>query len=146
MISGTPAPFTLDPQLARETMPVGNLLLCRVLLNDDCNYPWLILVPLRAGLVEMIDLNETDRIRLMGEIALVSQALRNITQCDKLNVAALGNVVRQLHLHVIARFRTDAAWPKPVWNVVPRRAYGASARDRLIAALRSGLQIGPVRG
>jgi diadenosine tetraphosphate (Ap4A) HIT family hydrolase len=145
MISGTPAIFTLDPQLARDTAPVGNLMLSRVLLNDDCNYPWLILVPLRPGLTELIDLDEADRIRLMSEIAVVSQALRNVTQCDKLNVAALGNVVRQLHVHVIARFRDDAAGPNPVWNVVPRRPYETSARDTLIAALRSGLQIGPVR-
>jgi len=133
----------LDPQLARDTAPVGNLLLSRVLLNEDSNYPWLILVPRRAGMVELIDLDETDRIRLTGEIALASQALRTITGCDKLNIAALGNVVRQLHIHVIARFRTDAAWPNPVWNVVPRRPYETSACDKLMASLRDGLHLGP---
>jgi diadenosine tetraphosphate (Ap4A) HIT family hydrolase len=145
MISGTPPPFMLDPQLARDTTPVGNLALTRVLLNEDFNYPWLILVPRQPALVELIDLDEAGRNLLISEVAAVSQALRTITQCDKLNVAAFGNIVRQLHVHVIARFRSDAAWPNPVWNIVPYRPYEAPARETLIAALRKSLQIGPVR-
>lgn len=141
MISGTPADFAIDPQLARDTIAAGDLPLSRVLLNADANYPWLILVPRRAGLVELIDLSETERVTLMGEIARVSTALRDVAGCDKLNVAALGNVVAQLHIHVIARFKTDAAWPNPVWNVAPRRAYEISAREKLIAALRGRLQL-----
>jgi diadenosine tetraphosphate (Ap4A) HIT family hydrolase len=136
-----PGTFALDPQLERDTVPVGELPLSRVLLNTDANYPWLILVPRRAGLVELIDLNEAQRAQAMGEITHGSIVLREITQCDKLNVAALGNVVAQLHIHVIARFKTDAAWPNPVWNVAPRKAYAVSEREKLLSALRARLQL-----
>jgi diadenosine tetraphosphate (Ap4A) HIT family hydrolase len=145
MISSTQAPFALDAKLASDTVAIGDLPLSRVLLNDDSNYPWLILVPRRANVVELIDLDDGDRAQLMNEIALASAALRMVTRCDKLNVAALGNVVAQLHVHVIARFRADGAWPNPVWNVVPRRAYELSRRESLAAALRDGLQLDPVR-
>jgi diadenosine tetraphosphate (Ap4A) HIT family hydrolase len=138
--------FTLDPQLAADTVPIGDLPLCRVLLNDDANYPWLILVPRRAGLIELIDLDEAARCTLMGEIAQVSAALKAHTSCDKLNVAALGNVVAQLHIHIVARFRTDVAWPNPVWGKARRLPYEIAARDALIGAMRVALQIGPVEG
>jgi diadenosine tetraphosphate (Ap4A) HIT family hydrolase len=134
-------PFSLDPQLDADTVPVGDLPLCRILLNDDANYPWLILVPRRAAAVELIDLAEAERSQLMQEIAQVSGALKSVTACDKLNVAALGNVVAQLHVHIIARRTTDVAWPKPVWNVAPRRPYGAAERTRLIKTLRAALRI-----
>jgi diadenosine tetraphosphate (Ap4A) HIT family hydrolase len=136
-----PGPFTLDPQLDADTIAIGDLPLCRVLLNDDANYPWLILVPRRPGLTELIDLGEADRATLMREIAQVSAALKVHTGCDKLNVAALGNVVAQLHVHIIARFRTDAAWPNPVWGTAKRFPHEKAARETLIAALRGALQI-----
>ncbi|MGI8525910.1 MAG: HIT domain-containing protein [Pseudolabrys sp.] len=142
----TESTWTLNSTLARDSAPVGDLPLSRALLNEDANYPWLILVPRRPALVELIDLDQRARTQLMGEIALASEALKQITQCDKLNVAALGNSVAQLHVHVIARFHRDAAWPNPVWNVLPRRAYQHAARDTLIAAIRNGLQIRPVQG
>jgi diadenosine tetraphosphate (Ap4A) HIT family hydrolase len=131
--------FIFDPQLARDTVPVTDLTLTRVLLNDDANYPWLILVPRRAGKVELIDLDETDRAQLWRELALASHVLKNITRCLKLNVAQLGNQVAQLHVHIIAREKTDAAWPNPVWGKAPRKPYDPAARDRLIEAIRSGL-------
>jgi diadenosine tetraphosphate (Ap4A) HIT family hydrolase len=134
-------PFSLDPQLDADTVPVGDLPLCRVLFNDDANYPWLILVPRRAAAVELVDLAEVDRTQLMHEVAQVGGALKSATACDKLNVAALGNVVAQLHVHIIARRTTDAAWPKPVWNVAPRRPYDAAERARLIKTLRAALHI-----
>jgi diadenosine tetraphosphate (Ap4A) HIT family hydrolase len=134
--------WQLDPQLAADTVPVGDLPLSRVLLNDDANFPWLILVPRRAGLVELIDLDEAGRATLMREIAQASQALKAHTGCDKLNVAALGNSVAQLHVHVIARFRADAAWPNPVWGRAPRTRYQPAARHRLITALSEALQLG----
>jgi diadenosine tetraphosphate (Ap4A) HIT family hydrolase len=133
------ADWSLDPQLATDTVPVVDLPLCAVLLNDDANYPWLILVPRRAGVFELIDLREDDRVQLMAEIVRVSQALKSLTACHKLNVAALGNAVRQLHLHVIARQVTDAAWPNPVWGRVPRKAYEAADRRSLIEACRNRL-------
>jgi diadenosine tetraphosphate (Ap4A) HIT family hydrolase len=134
--SSTPA-WSLHPQLERDTIVVGDMPLSRVLLNNDANYPWLILVPRRLEIVEIIDLDTPDQMQLMSEIAQTSRALKAVTRCDKLNVAALGNSVPQLHVHVIARFRTDPAGPHPVWGKVPARAYAHAERDRLLQALRS---------
>jgi diadenosine tetraphosphate (Ap4A) HIT family hydrolase len=111
--------FALQPQLSRDTVFLGDLPLSRVLIVNDANYPWLMLVPRREEVVEIIDLDEVERTQLMSEIALVGRALKDVTRCDKLNVAALGNIVPQLHVHLIARRTTDAAWPKPVWGAVP---------------------------
>ncbi len=141
MISGVPKDWALHPQLERDTAPVGDLPLTRVLLMNDSNYPWVILVPRRPHLVELTDLDEAARVQLMAEIARVMDALKSAAACDKLNVAALGNAVPQLHVHIIARSKTDAAWPKPVWGVAPPIAYETAARERLIETLRHGLQI-----
>ncbi len=105
--------WSLHPQLAQDTVPVGDLALARVLLANDANYPWLILVPRKPGLVELIDLEENEQVQLLGEIANAARVLKTITNCDKLNIAALGNQVPQLHVHVIARRHNDVAWPKP---------------------------------
>ena len=134
--------WTLDARLEGDSVTIGDLPLCRVLLNDDANYPWLILVPRAEKLVEFIDLDEAARVTLVDEIAQVSRALKAHTKCDKLNVAALGNVVAQLHVHVIARFRADPAWPNPVWGKVGRVPYDKNTREALIAAMRTALQIG----
>jgi diadenosine tetraphosphate (Ap4A) HIT family hydrolase len=128
--------WSLHPQLAQDTVQVGDLPLSRLLLMEDANYPWAILVPRRAGAVELIDLTAEEQAQLTREIAAVSAALRAATGCHKLNVAALGNVVAQLHVHVIARFRHDAAWPRPVWGAAPRQAYAPGDRDLLMEALR----------
>jgi diadenosine tetraphosphate (Ap4A) HIT family hydrolase len=120
--------WTLHPQLDRDTASIGDLPLSRVLIVNDANYPWLLLVPRRANIVELIDLDEVEQAQLLTEVTRVARALRTVTKCDKLNIAALGNVVPQLHVHVIARFRSDAAWPKPVWGVAPPRPYD---RDEL---------------
>ncbi len=141
MVSGTPKVWSLHPQLAQDTVPVGDLPLSRVLLASDANFPWLILVPRQAGLVELIDLNENAHIQLLGEVAAAARALKSITECEKLNIAALGNQVSQLHVHVIARRHSDVAWPKPVWGVAPSAAYNPTVRDGLIGALRRALQI-----
>jgi diadenosine tetraphosphate (Ap4A) HIT family hydrolase len=131
--------FALDPRLAGDTVPVTDLALCRVLLARDANYPWLIMVPQRAGLVEIVDLGEADRIALMQEIAAVSEALRASVPCDKLNVAALGNSVPQLHVHVIARQHDDAAWPGPIWGVAEARPYASGEAETLAARLAERL-------
>jgi diadenosine tetraphosphate (Ap4A) HIT family hydrolase len=115
---------------------LGNLPLSRVLVMNDANYPWLILVPRTPDLTEVIDLDEVKQAQLMTEVTRVARALHEITQCDKLNIAALGNVVPQLHVHVIARFRNDPAWPKPVWGAVPPRAYEREALHDFVAPLR----------
>ena len=131
--------FKLDPQLEGDTLPVRDLTLSSVLLNDDANYPWLILVPRRPGMVELIDLNDADRATLWDEIGQVSRVLKGVSKCHKLNVAQLGNQVAQLHIHIIAREKTDAAWPGPVWGKAPRKAYDDDVRKVLIDAIRSGL-------
>lgn len=130
------ADWVLHPQLERDTASLGDLPLSRVRVSNDANYPWLILVPRRPDIVEVIDLDEADQAQLMTEVARVAGALRDVTACHKLNIAALGNVVAQLHVHIIARFRSDAAWPNPVWNVVPPRAYRREDLDKVTGALR----------
>jgi diadenosine tetraphosphate (Ap4A) HIT family hydrolase len=133
------SPWSLHPQLAADTVLVGDLALSRVLLANDANYPWLILVPRRPGITELIDLTEADRRQFMTETDAAARLLKSITACEKLNVAALGNVVAQLHVHVIGRRHSDQAWPKPVWGAVPATAYDSAVRDGFIAALRRGL-------
>ncbi len=125
----------LDPRLESDSVAVLDLPLCTVRLARDANYPWLILVPRVTGLIEIIDLTAEDRSRLMEEIARAGIALREVTGCHKLNVAALGNQVPQLHVHIIGRFEDDAAWPGPVWGAVPPVAYDGAARDQLITKL-----------
>ena len=129
--------WTLHPQLLRDTVNLGDLPLSRVLLMNDANYPWLILVPRKADITELIDLDESEQAQLIRDVTRVARALRAVTECHKLNIAALGNMVPQLHVHVIARFRDDAAWPNPVWNVVPRRAYQGEALEKFIEPLRA---------
>ena len=130
--------FVLDPRLEAQSAPLGELRLCRVLLMDDARFPWIMLVPKRAGLVEIIDLGSADLARLMEEIATASGVLEAATSAYKLNVAALGNVVRQLHVHVIARFENDAAWPSPVWGKGERVPYQPVARAEFSGKLRAG--------
>jgi diadenosine tetraphosphate (Ap4A) HIT family hydrolase len=133
------ADWSLHPQLDRDTANLGDLPLSRVLVMNDANYPWAILVPRRANITEVIDLDETEQTQLMAEVTRVAGALRALTACHKLNIAALGNAVPQLHVHVIARFRADAAWPKPVWGVVPARAFANEELEKFVAALRQKL-------
>jgi diadenosine tetraphosphate (Ap4A) HIT family hydrolase len=134
------AAWTLDPQLERDTVAVGDLPGSRVLLMNDANFPWLIVVPRRPGAREIFDAGE--RARLMSELALLAQLLRDLTACHKINIAAIGNVVAQLHVHVIARRRDDPAWPRPVWGALPARPYGEAERDRLIKAIRQKIDFG----
>jgi diadenosine tetraphosphate (Ap4A) HIT family hydrolase len=142
----TESTWALDPQLARDSVAVGDLALCRVLLANDAHYPWLILVPRKPGLTELTDLEENAQAQLLGEIDACARALKNAGPCDKLNIAALGNQVAQLHVHVIARRKNDAAWPQPVWGVMPPQIYDPAVRDKLIAALRRALHVTPVGG
>jgi diadenosine tetraphosphate (Ap4A) HIT family hydrolase len=140
------AGWSLDPMLQKDTTAIGNLPLCRVLLIDDANYPWLLLVPRRREAVEIIDLTYLEQAQLMTEIAHASRLLKAMTECDKINVAALGNVVPQLHVHIIARSRGDAAWPRPVWNAVPPKAYDPAARETFAGELRLQLALPPMPG
>ena len=131
--------WSLHPQLQNDTAPVGDLALSRVLSFNAADYPWLILVPRRAGVTEIIDLG-ADAARLMAEIVQVSRVLKDVTSCDKLNVAAIGNVVPQLHVHVVARRKDDPLWPKPVWGAMPPpRAGDKTAFERFIGVIRDRL-------
>ncbi len=136
------SPWSLHEQLARDTAAIGDLPLARVLLMNDANYPWLILVPRRAGAVEILDLSELEQAQLMGEIARSAHVLKQTTNCDKLNIAAIGNVVPQLHIHIVARRRDDATWPRPVWGAAPPAHYDSAAQRRLIDAMRRQLPLG----
>ena len=118
-----PARYELHPQLAADTHPLGTLGLCELRLMDDANYPWLVLVPRVAAARELIDLDAAQRHQLTDEIDLAARLLRDAFRPHKLNVAALGNMVPQLHVHVIAREETDPAWPAPVWGRVAARPY-----------------------
>jgi len=131
--------ISLDPRLAADSVAVGKLALCEVRLQDDARFPWLVLVPQREGTAELFDLSAADRAAAMEEIAQCSAALRAVTQCLKINVGALGNIVRQLHIHIVARNEGDAAWPGPVWGSGVRVPYGETEQDELITRLRSAL-------
>ncbi|WP_397449387.1 HIT family protein [Pseudomonas sp. NA-150] len=131
--------FVLDSRLAQDTAVIGDFPLCRLLLSNDSNYPWFILVPRRPDISEVFQLVTADQLQLWQETTALAQVLKDSFNADKLNIAALGNVVSQLHMHVIVRFREDAAWPSPVWGKHPAQPYTAeqlsSIRDRLRGVL-----------
>ena len=132
--------FELDPQLAADTLLVGETPLSQVLLMDDARYPWLILVPRRSDVTEPFELSEADQAQLWQESMWLGVAMKAHFAADKLNIAALGNQVAQLHVHHIARFHADDAWPGPVWGVGSAVSYSEAARDALMNDLFSLLQ------
>jgi diadenosine tetraphosphate (Ap4A) HIT family hydrolase len=133
-------PFSLDPRLAADTHPLARFALCDLRLMDESHYPWLILIPRVANARDLIDLDAAQRHRLSDEIDRASRLLRDVFMPHKLNVAALGNVVAQLHVHVIARFETDPAWPAPVWGRVEIRPYTPEELVERIDVLTRHLQ------
>lgn len=134
-MSGNPE-FGLHPRLAADTVFVADWVLSRVLLMNDRRYPWLILVPRRSGLVELHDVAPTDRLVLTEEVMRAGAVLKKIGKAAKINTGALGNVVPQLHIHIVARSTGDPAWPGPVWGHSSAEAYGADELGRRLAALR----------
>jgi diadenosine tetraphosphate (Ap4A) HIT family hydrolase len=133
--------FSLDPRLSRDTDLVGDFRLCRVLMMNDSRWPWLILAPRRENLVELTDLDPSERVDLVEEAALTAAWLKRHAKADKINVAALGNVVRQLHVHVVARRSGDPAWPGPVWGFGAAIPYAVSDAQALVEAARAGLRL-----
>ncbi|MCQ2997576.1 HIT domain-containing protein [Pseudomonas syringae] len=131
--------FALDSRLQEDTSLIGDFPLCRLLLSNDSNYPWFILVPRRPDISEVFQLDARDQLQLWQETTLLSEQLKSLFNADKLNVAALGNVVSQLHMHVIVRRRSDIAWPAPVWGKHPATPYTAQEfsliKDQLRAVL-----------
>lgn len=131
--------FALDPRLQQDALPIGDFPLCRLLLSNDANYPWFILVPRRENISELFQLDDRDQQQLWKETTALAETLKDSFDADKMNVATLGNVVSQLHMHVIVRKRDDAAWPAPVWGKHPARPYTegqvTAIRERLRMAL-----------
>jgi diadenosine tetraphosphate (Ap4A) HIT family hydrolase len=128
--------YELHPQLAADTYPVASFALCELRLMDDANYPWLVLVPRLPDARELLELEREQRRLVTDEIDRAARALRDAFQPYKLNVAALGNVVPQLHIHVIARYENDPAWPAPVWGRVAARPYTPEALAERVALLQ----------
>lgn len=137
----TSSTFTLDPTLAKDTVEVVRLDVCRVLLVRDKTYPWIILVPAIAGMRDLDDMSETQRNQVMAEVNHASKSMKLVFHPHKMNVAALGNVVEQLHIHVIARFRDDPAWPAPVWGAHPAVDYQEDQRVAVIADLCEAISV-----
>jgi len=131
--------FVLDPRLAADTLLVGDLPLSRLLLMDDSRYPWLILAPRREDLRDIVDLDAAARAALIEEIAAVSRFVGALPGVAKLNVGALGNIVSQLHVHVIGRAESDPAWPGPAWGFGAARRYAPEKAAALIAQARAAL-------
>jgi diadenosine tetraphosphate (Ap4A) HIT family hydrolase len=131
--------FELHPRLAQDTVPVGRFPLSRLLLSRDANYPWCILVPEREDVYEIHHLSEEDQIQLIRESCHLAEVMTSVFDAHKMNVAALGNVVRQLHVHHVARFSDDPAWPQPIWGVVPQKDYSEAMLNERLEKLRSAL-------
>lgn len=130
--------FALDRRLAGDSYSVTNLPLCNVRLMDNKRFPWVLLVPRVEGASEWIDLDREQQHQLSDEIAVVSHIFKALVTPDKLNIATLGNMVPQLHVHLIARYKGDAAWPNPVWGSASE-AYSEAERERFIYELRTAL-------
>ncbi|MBM27712.1 MAG: histidine triad protein [Halieaceae bacterium] len=135
-----PERFELDPRLAADTFLVGETPLSHVLLMNDARYLWLILAPRRGDVTEPFELSEVDQAQLWQESMRLGETMKAHFAADKLNIAALGNQVAQLHVHHIARFHTDDAWPGPVWGVGSAVPYSDAARDALLDELRTLLR------
>ena len=133
------APFQLDPRLEADSLAVAEFSLCSLRLMDDQRFPWLLLVPRRAGLRELFELSAFDQAELLIELNHAARALTAVAKPHKLNLGALGNIVEQLHLHLVARQPGDAAWPGPVWGSGARQPYTPADASALIARLVSAL-------
>lgn len=134
--------FELDPQLKKDTHYLGEFDLCQVLLMNDAQYPWIILVPKREDVSEIFDLSQADQQQLMLESNFLLEAMSKVFQADKMNVANLGNMVAQLHLHHIARYKTDASWPAPIWGVKPSKAYDQDGLEKVFEKVKQMLTKG----
>jgi len=132
--------FTLHPTLEKDTIKFGELPLCHVLLMNDANYPWFILVPKRPNIQEIFEMKEADQAQLLKESSYISQQLAEHFNADKLNIAALGNIVPQLHLHHIVRYTNDPAWPAPVWGKLAARPYTEEKLHQLSQKLKEKIK------
>jgi len=130
---------TLHPQLAEDSVEIGQFLLSKLLLMRDANYPWLVLVPAREGVTEIYQLDEADQQQLQRESSCVAKLLAEEFNADKINIGALGNIVPQLHVHHIARYEDDLAWPAPIWGAHPASEYSASELEVIVNKVKKAL-------
>lgn len=140
-MSAPDSEFAVHPQLLADSRLIGRFELCQLRLSEDARYPWFILIPERTGIREIYELSEADQRRLLNESMALSRALMQVFNGDKLNIAALGNMVPQLHLHHIVRYTRDAAWPAPVWGRHPALPYTDAVRSQRIVNLRKALPL-----
>lgn len=133
--------FDLHPQLEQDSILIGRFGLCQIRLIDDSAYPWVILVPEREGITEIHQLSIEDRSLLAEESAFLSATLAQLFEADKMNVAALGNMVPQLHIHHIVRHKTDPAWPAPIWGKQPMTPYDEKEREAVADKVAAALQV-----
>lgn len=131
--------FELHPQLAKDSVVIGEFDLCLLLLSKDANYPWCILVPKREDVFEIHHLDEQDQMQFVRESSRLSEVMTSVFDAHKMNVAALGNMVRQLHIHHIARFQDDPAWPAPIWGKVSSKVYESVEWDERVSRLVNAL-------
>lgn len=131
--------FQLHPQLATDSIVIGRFNLSLLLLSKDANYPWCILVPQVDDVFEIHHLAEEEQVQLIRESCRLAEVMTSLFDAHKMNVAALGNVVRQLHVHHIARFKGDAAWPQPIWGKLPAKPYGAGELEERAKRLQNAL-------
>jgi len=129
--------FELHPRLNEDCITIGRFELCQLLLMNDSNYPWFILVPRREGVREIFELSVADQSQLLWESSSLSRSVADHFSADKINVAALGNMVPQLHIHHIVRYQSDPAWPAPVWGYAPAEPYSKQALDAVVATVQS---------
>ena len=132
--------FTLHPQLAADSLVLGDFPLCRLLLMNDANFPWFILVPRRAAVREIYELPDHDQQQLLRESSHLAARLTRIFRADKLNLAALGNLVPQLHIHHVVRYQDDPCWPAPVWGKLSARPYAAARVEEIQESLAAALE------
>jgi diadenosine tetraphosphate (Ap4A) HIT family hydrolase len=135
--------IALHPQLEKDCLILGRFTLCTLLLTNDSNYPWFILLPNRENTREIFQLSDQDQQQFLAESVFFSRCLDRVFQADKLNIAALGNVVPQLHIHHIARFKTDACWPAPVWGKVSAKPYTEKQVDDIKKQLKKWFDVNP---
>lgn len=133
-------PFHLHPQLQKDCIYIGKLALCRLLLMNDSQFPWLILVPEIAGITEIYQLNKQQQMLLLEESSFLAERLSELYRPDKLNIAAIGNLVPQLHVHHVVRYRTDKAWPAPVWGKFPAVAYSEQEITDITQLVKNALE------
>lgn len=127
--------FKLHPQLAKDSIEIGQFSLCRLLLINDQQYPWFVLVPQRADIKEIYQLSEIDQQQMWQESRILSKVIMEVFNGDKLNVAAIGNLVAQLHIHHVVRFKTDISWPAPIWGQHPMIEYDNDEIEAYLAKI-----------